>query len=135
MPVPTPQPTQAPTVTPTPVETPAPAPCIPYSDYGEPIDLTIPDGTVLQPGQPFTKGWRLANTGTCDWTPSYFFAYYQGIPPDSRMGGQDAPIGVPVPVGSSYDIYVAMVAPYTPGTYIGYWQLLDAGGVPFGKRV
>ena len=132
--VPTPQPTEAPTVTPAPVETPAPAPCIPYSDYGNPLDLTIPDGTILQPGQPFTKGWRLANTGTCDRTPSNFFAYYQGIPPDARMGGQDAPIGVPVPVGSSHDIYVAMVAPYTPGTYTGYWQLLDAAGVPFGKR-
>ena len=141
LPIPTAPPTAEPTVTAVPAATPAPAatstpmPCIPFSDYGDPLDLTIPDGTVLLPGEPFTKGWRIVNTGSCDWLPNYYFAYYQGIPPDSRMGGQDAPIRVPVPAGSSHDIYVAMTAPYGPGTYTGYWQMLDDAGVPFGKRV
>ena len=28
-------------------------------------DITIPDETVIEPGEDFTKTWRLKNTGTC----------------------------------------------------------------------
>jgi hypothetical protein len=31
-------------------------------------DVTIPDDTVLDPGESFTKTWRLKNSGTCSWT-------------------------------------------------------------------
>jgi hypothetical protein len=30
-------------------------------------DVTLPAGTVLQKKQPFTKTWKVQNTGTCDW--------------------------------------------------------------------
>jgi polar amino acid transport system substrate-binding protein len=130
--LPTPTPAPQPTAAPTPAGSPTPAPCKSGSDYGTPLDLTIPDGTVMQPGQTFTKSWRIVNSGTCDWTANYSFVYAYG---DSRMGGKDAPIGAPVPVDSSYDASVAMVAPSAPGSYTGYWQMQDATGVPFGKRV
>ncbi len=45
------------------------------------------------------------------------------------------PITAPVPVGKSYDVSVAMVAPSAPGTYTSYWQMADAKGIPFGKQV
>jgi predicted secreted protein len=51
------------------------------------------------------------------------------------MGGKDAPISAAVPIGSSYDVSVAMVAPSAPGTYTSYWQMKDAKGVPFGQQV
>ncbi|MGB7341422.1 MAG: NBR1-Ig-like domain-containing protein [Phototrophicaceae bacterium] len=35
------------------------------SDFVE--DITIPDGTVVNVGQNFTKTWRLENSGTCAW--------------------------------------------------------------------
>jgi ABC-type amino acid transport substrate-binding protein/putative hemolysin len=130
LPIPTPAP--QPTVAPTPAWTPTSAPCKNGSDYGQPLDLSIPDGTIVQPGEKFTKGWRINNSGACDWTAGYSFVYAYG---DSRMGGQDARIGTLVPAGSSYDAYVVMVAPSAPGTYTGYWQMEDANGVPFGKRV
>jgi ABC-type amino acid transport substrate-binding protein/putative hemolysin len=130
--LPTPTPAPQPTTAPTPAGTPTPAPCKNGSDYGQPLDLSIPDGTVVQPGAPFTKGWRIANSGTCDWSAGYSLVYAYG---DSRMGGLDTPIGKPVPVGASADVYVPMVAPTAPGTYTGYWQMEDATGVPFGKRV
>jgi ABC-type amino acid transport substrate-binding protein/putative hemolysin len=132
VPTPTPKPAELPTPTPTPAVKPTPAPCISSSDYGRPIDLSVPDDTIMQPGERFTKGWRLVNSGTCDWTASYAFVYAKG---DGRMGGQDAAIGQVVPVGRSHDVYVAMAAPSAPGTYTSYWQMADAKGVPFGVRV
>ena len=30
-------------------------------------DVTIPDNTLISPGQPFRKTWRLRNDGTCAW--------------------------------------------------------------------
>src|SRR5262245_58083221 len=34
-------------------------------------DVTIPDNTVVNPGQSFTKTWRVSNTGTCTWSTAY----------------------------------------------------------------
>src|SRR5512133_582347 len=34
-------------------------------------DVTIPDNTVVTPGQAFTKTWSLKNTGTCNWSTAY----------------------------------------------------------------
>ena len=34
-------------------------------------DLSVPDGTVLQPNQRFTKTWRVQNNGTCTITKYY----------------------------------------------------------------
>lgn len=31
-------------------------------------DITIPDGTVVEAGETFTKTWRLENSGTCAWS-------------------------------------------------------------------
>ncbi|HSR20131.1 MAG TPA: NBR1-Ig-like domain-containing protein, partial [Anaerolineales bacterium] len=31
-------------------------------------DVTIPDGTILKPGEKFTKTWRIYNSGSCSWT-------------------------------------------------------------------
>jgi ABC-type amino acid transport substrate-binding protein/putative hemolysin len=130
--LPTPTPAPQPTAAPTPAGTPTPAPCKNGSDYGQPLDLSIPDGTVVQPGGTFTKGWRLVNSGTCEWTAGYSLVYAYG---DSRMGGLDTPISGPVAVGASVDAYVPMVAPAAPGIYTAYWQMEDVKGVPFGKRV
>ena len=41
-------------------------------------DVTVPDDTVFSPNQTFTKTWRLKNTGTCSWTPSYAVAFSDG---------------------------------------------------------
>ena len=132
IPTPVPTPTALATATPAPAGTPTPTACISYSDYGNPLDLSVPDSTIMQPGEQFTKGWRIVNSGTCAWTAGYSLVYAKG---DGRMGGQDAAIGKAVPVGSSHDVYVAMVAPGAPGSYTGFWQMADAQGVPFGKRV
>jgi hypothetical protein len=94
-------------------------------------DLTVPDGTYMDPGQSFTKTWRIMNVGTATWDDSYTFAFVQGDP----MDGETQSIQGEVAPGETYDMSVPMVAPTTPGSYGGVWQMLNGDGVPFGTRV
>ena len=95
-------------------------------------DVTIPDNAILQPGQAFTKTWRLRNTGSCAWSTSYQLIRDSG---DALEG----PVKVKLPKAtarnSTVDISVPLVAPSAPGTYKGYWQLQDTGGRRFGPKI
>jgi hypothetical protein len=96
---------------------------------GNPIDVTIPDDTVMNPGQSFTKIWRLQNIGSCTWNPNYSIAVFSG----EKM---NAPASVPIPgyvaPGQTVDIPVDLVAPTQAGTYQGNWKLRNASQVWFG---
>jgi ABC-type amino acid transport substrate-binding protein len=112
------------------VVTPAP-PQIPCDSMTFVADITVPDGTYMNPGQSFTKTWRIKNTGSCTWNSAYRFVFVQG----NSMGGQPQPIQGSVAPNQSYDMSVPMMAPTTPGTYAGWWQMVNAQNVPFGTRV
>ncbi len=135
-----PAPSLAPSVTPHPAsaaETPQPTapgptqratPCN-MAAAAPRVDITIPDGTVLHPGQAFTKIWRLVNAGTCPWTPDYAVVWFSG----PRLGAPAViPLEATVLPGQTVDIAVEMVAPTTPGTYTSYWKLRDPQGHLFG---
>jgi hypothetical protein len=96
---------------------------------GNPIDVTIPDDSVMNPGQTFTKVWRLQNTGNCTWNQNYSIAVFSG----EKM---NAPASVPIPgvvaPGQTVDISVDLVAPLQAGTYQGNWKLRNAAQVWFG---
>ena len=96
---------------------------------GNPIDITIPDDSLINPGQSFIKTWKLVNAGTCTWTKSYSVSFFYG----DRMG---APENVPLPESvrpaQSVEISVDMEAPIEPGTYQGNWKLADPDGILFG---
>jgi hypothetical protein len=93
------------------------------------IDVTIDDDTVMQPGQRFTKIWRLTNIGSCTWTRDYQAIWFFG----TRFGDTLAVnLGETVPPGSSIDIVVDMVAPQTAGTYRSNWKLKNTDGAVFG---
>ena len=96
---------------------------------GNPIDITIPDDSIISPGQSFIKTWKLVNSGTCSWTTSYSARFFYG----DRM---DAPESVPlqetVLPSQSVEISVEMVAPQAAGTYQGNWKLSNPSGVLFG---
>ena len=117
---------------PTPLPTPTPPPCTYYARYA--ADLTYDDAAgapVVQPGQQINKRWRIVNTGTCAWDPTFRVAFYGG----DRLGGQGMEIGRSVAPGESYDVAVNMVAPSTPGTYRGReWGMVDSSGQVFGHR-
>ena len=92
-------------------------------------DVTVLDGTVFAPGTPFTKTWRLQNTGTCAWTTSYKLVFHSGEPM-----GAPASIALPLNVapGETVDLSAPMTAPANAGKYRGYWILNNASGAPFG---
>jgi len=96
---------------------------------GIPIDVTIPDDTVISPGKAFTKIWRIKNIGTCTWTNAYSVAYFSG----EQMG---APANVfitnQVPPGQSIDIAVDMLAPQSAGKYQSNWKMRNTGNTLFG---
>jgi hypothetical protein len=91
-------------------------------------DVTIPDGTVLAPGSPFVKTWRVKNNGTCTWT-GYNLIFAAG----SQMSG---PAAVPIastPPGGTVDIAVNLIAPTTPGEHKGGWRFQASNGAVFGS--
>jgi hypothetical protein len=93
-------------------------------------DVTIPDGTELDPGEDFTKTWRLRNDGSCTWTSSYSLVFDNG----DSMGGpasQQLTSGTVSP-GETLDISVDLTAPNNPGTFRGNWKLRNNAGVVFG---
>lgn len=92
-------------------------------------DVTTPDGTNVLPGLTFPKTWRIKNVGTCAWSTSYTLVFASGDP----LGGA-SPSSLPASVapGQTVDLTVSLTAPTAAGHYIGYWQLKNASGGPFG---
>jgi hypothetical protein len=93
-------------------------------------DVTIPDGTVMQPGQEFTKTWRVRNSGTCAWSTSYSLVY--GGYAD-RLGGQTTALTAEVAPGQESDVSIDMVAPTQAGNYVSAWRISNAQNFPFGE--
>ena len=96
-------------------------------------NMTAP--ATLPPGQPFTKGWRVQNNGTCVWNTNYKLTYVGGNSPYARMGGEPVPVTRDVPGGDTYDFQVNLIAPLYPGTYQGFWQMVNDQGVAFGEKI
>jgi len=93
-------------------------------------DVTIPDGTIVQGGQEFTKTWLVQNIGTCTWTTGYKVAF-GGI--GIGMSSQPTPLSKAVAPGEQIQVSVKLVAPTTAGEIPqSYWKLQDDKGVFFG---
>lgn len=108
--------------------------CDDYSFDLATLDVTIPDGTPLTPGQDFTKTWKIKNTGICTWDTSYKPIFSYSSPPNERMSAQPIPLATLVAPGQEVDVSVQFKAPTTPGEYRGYWQMVNNKGIPFGKK-
>ena len=98
-------------------------------------DSNMTNPPLLNPGETFTKGWRIKNTGTCAWDSTYLLIPDGGNVPDARMGGQPTPIQGTVAPGETYDMKVDLVAPTKPGTYQGFWKMQNGAGTTFGQRI
>ncbi len=120
----TPLPTSTPAPTFTPTATPLPCNAARFAG-----DVTVPDGTVFEPGAAFTKTWKLQNVGSCTWTTSYALAFVSGdslaAPASVKLTGAVAP-------GQTVNLSVSMVAPGTAGKYTSNWMLQNANGARFG---
>ena len=94
-------------------------------------DVTIPDNTPVNPGQAFTKTWKVKNAGSCAWDAGFKFAFVSG----EQMGGTTFTLPSSVAAGAVTDISVAMTAPNRSGTLRGDWRMQTAGGQFFGDQV
>jgi len=89
-------------------------------------DVSVPDGTVFAPGEPFLKTWRLRNAGSCDWT-GYQVVFLDGEP----MGTMEQLIP-DMPAGEEFDLTLEMTAPGGAGSYTGRWQVRSPAGAHLG---
>jgi hypothetical protein len=132
----TPAPTNtfAPTSTNTPISTPTntPIPCLLVGYNTATIDQTVPDNTIMTPGQTFTKTWRLINAGTCTWNSSYQLVLDRGDGMGVQTGYAQTLTAGSVSPGQTVDVSVNLTAPTTSGTYTGYWRFRDPNGIYFG---
>jgi hypothetical protein len=112
------------TLTPIPPSATVVASATPTCDLGKFIsDVSFTDGTIVTPGQAFTKTWKLQNIGACAWL-GYSLVFDTG----DAMGGAAAS-AIPTTVQNGYvDVSVNLTAPATPGTYRGYWRIRNAAG-------
>ena len=85
----------------------------------------------MKPGQAFTKGWQVKNTGTCTWNTSYQLVFVDG----HKMGGEPVAVAREVQPGETYDVQIKLAAPLNPGSYQGVWQMVNSQGQAFGERL
>ena len=84
------------------------------------LSETVPDGTVINPGEVFSKSWTFRNIGTCTWDTNYRMVYVSGDP----MGGAHE---IPFPGYTAPDdlmtITLPLTAPQDEGEHRGDWQI------------
>jgi hypothetical protein len=141
-PSPTATPTSTPTATPTwsvssTTVTPTPTSYSGYWTYSTTYscnssefvqDMTIPDGTILSPGEVFVKTWKFKNVGTCAWDDDYLVVFVDGY----GMDGETSYLDTTVAVNKKGNASVVLTAPDDEGMYYAYWQLADEDGNTFG---
>lgn len=93
------------------------------------IDVTVPDGTLLKPGEAFSKTWRVVNSGSCTWTSDYALVWFSG---DSFSSVRRQNFSADVPGGQSVDVTVDMVAPDQAGIHQSNWKFSAPNGSLFG---
>lgn len=92
-------------------------------------DVTVPDGTQIEPGTVLTKEWKVKNSGSCNWNDTYTVHLVSG----SDLGASSPQALVPARNGSEAVIQIEITAPDEPGTYSGTWRAYDSDGQPFGE--
>jgi hypothetical protein len=94
------------------------------------VSETIPDGSVYQPGDTFTKTWVIRNNGTCDWTTDYRFVFEEG---DQMDGPSSMKLDHVVEPGDTYTFEIDLTAPDNNGDYTGVWRIKSDDGEELGK--
>ncbi|MBI5945040.1 MAG: hypothetical protein HY864_11775 [Chloroflexi bacterium] len=87
-------------------------------------DPTVPDGTIMTPGQAFVKKWRIKNIGSCTWS-GFSLVFDSG----DSMGAPATKAISDVGPGQEIDLEVSLTAPSTNGNYRGYFRINTNGGV------
>ncbi|MDX1435532.1 MAG: NBR1-Ig-like domain-containing protein, partial [Anaerolineales bacterium] len=110
------------------VEVAPPDPTISLVDLmGYVDDVTIADGTKIEPGQTFLKVWRVRNLGTSTWGSGFELVFDAG----HKMDGPDS-ISLPAAKpGETVDIRLPLAAPGEAGTHRSVWKARNPDGEIF----
>ncbi|MBI5841186.1 MAG: hypothetical protein HZB19_13900 [Chloroflexi bacterium] len=93
------------------------------------VSETIPDGTILAPGEQFTKTWQIQNNSTCTWDSTYKIVFWDG---DVMGGAYVYNFPQPASPGQTVDVPLVLIAPAVNGTYQSSWMLQAPDGTNFG---
>lgn len=91
-------------------------------------DLTIPDGSRVQPGETLDKRWRVVNSGECNWNAAYSVRLVAG----PNLGLEENQPLYPARGGTQATLRLIFTAPETAGAYRSAWQAHTPQGEPFG---
>lgn len=94
-------------------------------------DVSIQDGTQIEPQTEFVKIWRMRNEGSQPWPENTRLLFVGG----DRLSSDEAVVVPSVAVGKEIDIAVSMKTPSQLGRYVSYWRLALPDGSRFGQRV
>lgn len=92
-------------------------------------DVTIPDGTEVEPGQRLDKRWQFKNSGNCNWDENYEVRLVAG--PSLGAASQQKLY----PARGTVDFVIRMIftAPDEPDRYRSAWQVFDPQGESLGE--
>jgi len=94
-------------------------------------DLTIPDGTLVSPGDTIDKRWQVENSGSCNWNEGYRLRRISG----EALGVPGELALYPARSGPRAVLQIRFPAPAEPGTYRSAWQAYNPQGEAFGDPV
>ncbi|XP_026224312.1 protein ILRUN [Anabas testudineus] len=102
------------------------APCMSFVK-----DVTIGEGESVPPDTPFTKTWRIQNTGTESWPPGVCLKYVGG----DQFGHVNMVMVRSLDPQEMTDVSVQMHSPVSPGMYQGQWRMCTATGLYYGDVI
>ena len=91
-------------------------------------DLTIPDGSIVAPGEQLDKRWEVENDGTCNWDDRYRLRLIAG----PSLGASTELAINPARSGAKAVLRILFNAPTEPGAYRSAWQAYAPDGEAFG---
>jgi hypothetical protein len=92
------------------------------------VDVNVPDGTIMSPGQDFIKTWRVMNNGACPWGAGYVLTYAGYA---NAMSGQFIALEEVIQPGQEVELSVQFRAPAQAGEYLSAWTMQNPQGVSF----
>ena len=121
--------TATPTATLSPTETAIPNSAADGCLIADFVSETIPDGTVIAPGEYFMKSWTVQNNGTCTWYKGYKLVYWDG---DILGGAAEYQFFEDILPGETMTFPIQLLAPTETGVYEGFWKFKSPSGYLFG---
>lgn len=94
-------------------------------------DLTVPDGSLAQPGEVFDKRWAVLNDGSCDWGSGYRLVRTD----ESSIEAAEELALYPARAGETAIWQIKITAPLDAGPHLASWQARSPEGVFFGEQV